>query len=362
MKSSSTIEQVLSSVGSGRELKETKSPAESVESSAAIPRLASTDSDALPQTRGRVKKAFRFIVLLAGAGVCGLTVTGFLGAYGWAFDQASHFRQQYLALLFVAVATSLLMRKWRWVLALAPFFLANLFVVAPYYLRSAEAPPATATKRRFLLSNVLILSRGYGRILSLVRETAPDVVVLQELSPEWKDALAGLALTYPYLAGNSPEDRFGIGVWSKIPMRSRILPATGAGRTSVEAELAFPEGDLTLVVTHPVPPMGSRGTQLRNEQLVAIGRHASQLSRPVVVVADLNATPWSHGFREFERVSGLRDSSRTAGLTPTWPSFLPGMRIPLDHCLVSPGIRVVEKRAGPFVSSDHLPLIVSLAL
>ena len=319
-------------------------------------------SAASPAFKSRFGKAGRLVFLAASAMVCGLSASGFMGAYWWVFDLASHFRQQYLALLIVAILVCLLRSKWRWALLIAPFFAANGLVVAPYYVRTSDTVDEASPERRFLLSNVLILSRGYDRILSLVRETAPDVVVLQELSPEWREGLAGLGATYPYNAGNSPEDRFGIGVWSKFLVRSRILPATGAGRTSVEAKLTFPEGDLTLVVTHPVPPMGSRGTQLRDEQLVAIGRHVSRLSGPVVVLADLNATPWSHGFREFERTSGLRDTSRRAGLTPTWPSFLPGMRIPLDHCLVSPDINILEKRAGPFVGSDHLPLIVSLTL
>ena len=315
-----------------------------------------------PGIRLRLRKAATLVFLAASVIVCGLSAAGFMGAHWWALDLASHFRQQYLFLLIVVIVACLSQRKWRWAVSMGPFLVANALVVAPYYFRSPEVVDEKSPRRQFLLANVLILNRDYDRILRLIREESPDVVVLQELSPEWRDALTAMNASYPYSAANSPSDRFGIGIWSKFPLTSRILPASAAGRTSVEAGIVFPEEKLTLVVTHPVPPMGSSATRLRNEQLFSIARHVSRLSGKTMVLADLNATPWSHGFREFERLSGLKDASRSAGLTTTWPSILPGMRIPLDHCLTSPGIGIVEKRPGPFVGSDHLPLIVTLTL
>jgi endonuclease/exonuclease/phosphatase (EEP) superfamily protein YafD len=36
--------------------------------------------------------------------------------------------------------------------------------------------------------------------------------------------------------------------------------------------------------------------------------------------------------------------------------------IPLDHCLVSPELAVVDRRRGPHVGSDHLPLLIEIQL
>jgi len=38
------------------------------------------------------------------------------------------------------------------------------------------------------------------------------------------------------------------------------------------------------------------------------------------------------------------------------------LMIPIDHCLVSRGIRVVKAQAGERIGSDHLPLIVELEI
>jgi endonuclease/exonuclease/phosphatase (EEP) superfamily protein YafD len=41
---------------------------------------------------------------------------------------------------------------------------------------------------------------------------------------------------------------------------------------------------------------------------------------------------------------------------------MPLGRIPLDHCLVSSGLDVLDKRLGPQVGSDHLPVVIELQI
>jgi endonuclease/exonuclease/phosphatase (EEP) superfamily protein YafD len=38
------------------------------------------------------------------------------------------------------------------------------------------------------------------------------------------------------------------------------------------------------------------------------------------------------------------------------------LSIPIDHCLISPDIKVVNIRTGPNVGSDHRPLITDLII
>ena len=59
--------------------------------------------------------------------------------------------------------------------------------------------------------------------------------------------------------------------------------------------------------------------------------------------------------------SGLHDSSQGRGPLPTWPADSPLLRIPLDHCFHSGDVRILAKRPGPDIGSDHLPLIIDLA-
>ena len=73
-------------------------------------------------------------------------------------------------------------------------------------------------------------------------------------------------------------------------------------------------------------------------------------------------TPWSPYFRRLLDDGALHDASRGRGPAPTWPVGLGPMRIPIDHCLHSDGVVVTDRRTGPGVGSDHLPLIVDLLI
>ena len=44
------------------------------------------------------------------------------------------------------------------------------------------------------------------------------------------------------------------------------------------------------------------------------------------------------------------------------PSANPPAMIPIDHCLASQDFAVLDFRAGAQFGSDHLPLLVTLAL
>ena len=63
-------------------------------------------------------------------------------------------------------------------------------------------------------------------------------------------------------------------------------------------------------------------------------------------------------------IHGLDIKNSRAGFGPlgSWPTFVPFLRLPLDQCLVSPAVEVVDCRLGPKIGSDHLPLIVDLRL
>ena len=82
----------------------------------------------------------------------------------------------------------------------------------------------------------------------------------------------------------------------------------------------------------------------------------------MVLLGDLNCTVWSPYFGRLVRDSGLKDSSRGWGVQPSWPAGNWLLRIPIDHCLHSPEVRVVRRGIGPDVGSDHFPVIVEMQL
>ncbi|ETX15954.1 hypothetical protein OCH239_12030 [Roseivivax halodurans JCM 10272] len=82
--------------------------------------------------------------------------------------------------------------------------------------------------------------------------------------------------------------------------------------------------------------------------------------RPLLVVGDFNAAPWSRRVRSFEETHGLRHPPRPVG---TWPASLGNFGVPIDHMLVRRGVRFAWQKAwGGHLGSNHRGLLAGIAL
>lgn len=300
--------------------------------------------------------------LLTAAGVvaCCATVAGFLGRFFWAFDLFTHFRVQYAGgLLFLCIVLLAGRRRIPALIFLA-FSVINIVIVAPICFGRRPVPPEATLSIRLMLINVNTRSGNPRLVESAVAGTDPDVLVLEEISEHWMESLTWLTNSYPHSCVRPRYDNFGIGLFSKMPIVTNRIDFIG--NPEVPTILAIVDAGTTrlqVIATHPVPPVGFLGATWRNGQLNELPDHRRS-DMPVIVIGDLNVTPWNYHFKRLLRRGRLLDSARGYGLQTTWPSHNPLMRIPLDHCLHSPDLFVADRRIGPPVGSDHYPLIVDL--
>ncbi len=304
------------------------------------------------------------LTVAGGAVVATATVLGFFGARAWYLDLFSHFRVQYFLAL---AAAALVLAALRWLKTATAFgllALVNLAVLAPLYFGRTPMPAGThPPPLRVMLLNVNTHNGNPPRVSAAILQAQPDIAVIQEVSAHWVAAMDDVISRYPHRHIEPREDNFGIALFSRFPFRHcRTVEIGPAGVPSIVAEVATPQGPCTVVATHPLPPGGREYSRLRNEQLAALAAFVRQTAPPLLLVGDLNTTPWSPHFTRLLRDSGLRDSARGWGVQPTWPDFNPLLRIPIDHLLHAPGISIVKRRVGPPAGSDHFPLIVDVLL
>ena len=303
--------------------------------------------------------------LAAAAGTVALlcSFAGHAARLGWLFELTSHFRLQYtIFLLALGVAFSLRQRVLPASLFLAGA-LINFLSLAPFLPGTRSAEPVDAQKLRVLLINVHSANPDSARVLGVIEQTQPDLVLLEEITPQWMDRLAGLRTRYPHAVCASREDNFGIALFSRIALtRAQIVYLGEAELPSVEAEFSLSGKGVLFLGTHPVPPASPFDLHLRNDQLRAVASRLGTWTGPALLLGDLNTTPYSPHFADLIRTSRLRDTARGFLLQGTWPAAVPPLRIPLDHCLASPEFRVSHRRVGPRVGSDHLPLNIVLSL
>jgi endonuclease/exonuclease/phosphatase (EEP) superfamily protein YafD len=291
---------------------------------------------------------------------------------GWhvVLELAAHFQRQYCGLGLALFGLLLLTRR-RLPICIGAFCVAVLLSnLLPWYLPPSGVA-STSADLRILLSNVWDKNQQFSAVLSLIRQEQPDLVVLMEVKPSKAEALASLSDLLPYSFAIDGRGTTGIAILSQLPLTAPQIVRSGSNPRPVLAfDLAVDGHRFELVATHPPPPVKSQWFHWRNRQLADATDLIRQRRLPVVFVGDLNMTLWSPYHRRLINKTGLKNARQGFGILPSWSpirSRLPDrltslFAIPIDHCLVSPEIRVSNIRLGAPVGSDHRPVIVDLVL
>ena len=285
-----------------------------------------------------------------------------------AFDQLhrllelfSHFRLQYLAgsiLLFVVLAT---LGRRRMAALMFAVTVMNASYVLPWFWPSPE-PGASSESIVLLHTNILASNTDTDRLLAHIDREAPDIVFVQELAHEHLPPLESLDAAYPYSIARPRDGSFGLGAWSKRPfLDAEVIPTPPRQYPSLRIVVDHDGGPVTIISTHPPPPIGAGFYDDRNTQLEAVAKLVDEASGSRIVIGDLNISPWATHYRRFEAAAGLDNVQRGHGIKPSWPVFLPIAMIPIDHALVSSDLFAADTRTLASVGSDHLPLLVRIA-
>lgn len=296
------------------------------------------------------------VLLMAGA--AGVTVSSLAARWHWASDLLSHFVVQSAACSAGSLAILSICRRCVLAGVASVLLLINLSRIVPMYL--AEEPEVgSGPTVRALAANLHRDNREHDRFIDLVQSGRPDFFVVMEIGDDWVRSLQGLSDSYPYSIAQPREDNFGIALFSRWPIKGhRVHDLSQARLPTLVASLDVRGQELTILATHPLPPIGRARSELRNQQLAEVGMLAANLPNPKLILGDLNITSWSPYFSELLRRSGMRDGRRGSGVQPSWPALPWLFRIPIDHTLVSADIHVVHRELGPPIGSDHRPVVI----
>lgn len=294
---------------------------------------------------------------------CLATVTGFLGRHWWIFELTSHFRLQLAVALGAFAAVWAVKRRWRMTAVCGVGAAINAMLVLVLLWPRAE-PVATAGPRlRLVAIKVHTENKRSDLVLEFVRRADADIVLLMEVNERWMDTLGSLRTNNTQVIAEPSEDNFGIALFSRLPLTNSGVVELGNGEvSSIIATIEVGGQSVLLLGAHMLPPGSAEYAQRRNEQFREVAAQVRRSALPVIVLGDLNSTPWSPYFADLLRESGLKNTAQGRGLFGSWPAWLPGARIPLDHCLVSPSILVINRQLGPRIGGDHLPVILEVQI
>ncbi|MBL7012367.1 MAG: endonuclease/exonuclease/phosphatase family protein [Kiritimatiellales bacterium] len=305
------------------------------------------------------KKMMDRLCVIGGAGLAIATLLGFLGRFCWVFDLFSHFRVQYFQLALILIGIAIWKRSNRLLITFVLLACLNYAFVLPLYF--GKPPVASEKPARAMLMNILASNGNASQVLEAIAAANPDILLLEEVTPKWVEALG--ELDYPYRFADVRDDCFGIMLLSRYPLSKTNVVFVGmAGVPTLTANVHLPQGDVALIGTHPLPPFNGEYSKHRNAQLAALSELAGRQSKPVLLIGDLNASPWSAHFVRLLKESGLKNSMKGFGFQPSWPADNRLLRIPIDHMLHSSEIVIHRRSVGPSVGSDHFPVMVDFSI
>jgi endonuclease/exonuclease/phosphatase (EEP) superfamily protein YafD len=292
----------------------------------------------------------------------------------WQADLLVHFRLQYVVASLAVGLVLASMGQYSWALIFWLVCGFNALTAWGALAQSVEADLAeparssSPTRVRLAAYNVLYRNLDPRRAIDWLRSAALDVVLLQEVTPRWCEALQVLADQFPHRYYSAAwvqhvEGAAGRGalLLSRWPIDGARVVALGRHtEPAIVATLQIQGQALSMIGAHTSWPMGRIVSAERDRQLRLLGDLARVVSGPLVVAGDLNVTPFSPHYQALLAASGLRSAARGRSWQPTWPHFMPACGIQIDHILVSAAIGVERFERGPAMGSDHWPIIADL--
>ncbi|MCG8598029.1 MAG: endonuclease/exonuclease/phosphatase family protein [Kiloniellales bacterium] len=306
-------------------------------------------------------------VLLIGL-LCGLgaTLAGLVGDLHWVLELFSHFKVQLAVGSAILLVIAMASRSASGAALASALLLVNLYPVWPYLsdpFDGAEAAQSPSLKA--MTFNLHHGNADLDAVEAFLDSEKPGFALLTELPPDARTWLKRLRKGYPHQAVDRVASPFDVVLISRHPLRgvrfdrriaaqlpvlsARVCPNTAAGR----------KGCVTVVGLHAANPLGA--SPLRDKQIrLAAGKAQRAPAGAVVLLGDLNTSPWSPIFTEALAVGRLRDSALGFPLSATWFSRNPLFGLPINHVLLGRGMEAVARRVGPDLGSDHLPVIAEL--
>jgi len=224
---------------------------------------------------------------------------------------------------------------------------------------------------------------GVDTILSIIESENPDVVALQEVSPEVAEAVSSLAPVYGYMAlSPTPDGYAGCALLSRFPIVSdEAFPLVEGMHLYQRVVLDLQGQRVHLLNVHFQPPRlplrrgGSRvlvpvvyDTTTQDHELERLLVELETLEGPAVVVGDFNMTDQSPGYGQLTRRLGDSYGETGWGFGHTFPDQearsipMPFPLLRIDYIFHSRDIMANWSYVGDRGGPNHRFVVAGLSL
>ena len=243
----------------------------------------------------------------------------------------------------------------------------HAIILAPYTVIYRRNPSNKIDKDSASISvvsvNVYQFNNEYEKLITLINEVQPDILLTLETNKAWENALTKIESDYPNFKKVPLENTYGIHFYTKLKVKSiKVNYHIADDLPSIEAALITKEGiPFTFFGVHPPPPSPTEedNAKERDGELLAVGKKIKETKGSVIVAGDFNNVAWARSSLLFRKTSELIDPRIGRGFVSTFHAKYRLLRFPIDLFFHSPDIFVEDFKTLRPIGSDHLPLFCS---
>lgn len=247
----------------------------------------------------------------------------------------------------------------------------QLRMVLPYtklwkkeVLNAKDKDDAQGRQLKIMVSNVLTPNDDTQKLVELVKDKQPDVLLTLESDKKWEKALNQIESDYPYTVKVPLDNLYGMHLYSKLELiEPKVKYLVIDDIPSIHTQIRLHCGQVIwLYCLHPMPPSPTEADKstTRDAELLMVGKHIKDHEQTAILAGDLNDVAWSKTTRRFQRISGLLDPRIGRHFINTFHVNYPFLRWALDHIFHSACFTLVDIKRMPSIGSDHFPVLTTL--
>lgn len=297
--------------------------------------------------------------LAVAASVATVATTAVSSADGalWLSDLLANLRLHLIGTCLALVAYWVMLRQSVMSLMVFLALIVNTGLAYSAISGATPTPAAVGTSLQVLTINVRQSNEKFDRVQEYLLAQSADVVIVQEVSLPWLDALNELHELYPHRLAEPRADNFGIAVLSKRPpLHKAVHHFAAEGIPYIEMAVLAGETPITILGVHLSWPVMPDAFRARNAQIVELSERYENHGEALALCGDLNLSVWSGWYARLAKEGGFGNDYDRVGLRTTWPSLIRWGGLSIDHCLARPGVAISAREVGPSIGSDHLPV------
>lgn len=215
-----------------------------------------------------------------------------------------------------------------------------------------------------MISNVLMTNDRYDKLIELVNDKEPDILLTLESDKKWEKELEVIENKYPYSVKVPQDNYYGMHLYSKMKLEE--IEVKYLIKDTIPSIHGFVrlnnDNRINIHCVHPKPPSPSESevSTNRDAELLLVGKDVKKDQETVLVFGDLNDVAWSRTTKLFLKISGLLDPRIGRGFYNTYHAQHKFFRWPLDHVFHTDDFTLIELTRMQDIGSDHFPIYIKL--